>query len=35
VVIIRWKDVYERLEQAVDSCEHAAHILEGIVVKQA
>jgi uncharacterized protein len=35
IVIIRWKDVYERLEQAIDSCEHAAHILEGIVVKQA
>jgi predicted phosphate transport protein (TIGR00153 family) len=35
MVVIRWKDVYERLEQAIDSCEHAAHILEGLVVKQA
>jgi predicted phosphate transport protein (TIGR00153 family) len=34
VVIIRWKDVFERLEQAIDACEHVAHILEGIVVKQ-
>ena len=34
-VIIRWKDLYERLEQAIDSCEHAANILEGIVVKHA
>jgi predicted phosphate transport protein (TIGR00153 family) len=35
VVIIRWKDVYDRLEQAVDACEHVGHILEGIVVKQS
>jgi predicted phosphate transport protein (TIGR00153 family) len=35
IVIIRWKDVFERLEQAIDACEHAAHILEGIVVKHA
>jgi predicted phosphate transport protein (TIGR00153 family) len=34
-VIIRWKDLFERLEQAIDSCEHAANILEGIVVKHA
>jgi predicted phosphate transport protein (TIGR00153 family) len=35
VVIIRWKDVYDRLEQAVDACDHVGHILEGIVVKQS
>jgi uncharacterized protein Yka (UPF0111/DUF47 family) len=34
-VIIRWKDLFERLEDAIDSCERAAHILEGIAVKQA
>ena len=34
IVIIRWKDIFERLEQAIDACEHAAHILEGIVVKE-
>lgn len=33
-VIIRWKDLFERLEDAIDSCEKAAHILEGIVIKQ-
>ncbi len=33
ILIIRWKDVFERLEQGIDACEHAAHILEGIVVK--
>ena len=34
MVVIRWKDVFERLEDAIDACEHVAHILEGIVVKQ-
>jgi predicted phosphate transport protein (TIGR00153 family) len=31
--IIRWKDVYERLEDAVDACENAADVLEAILVK--
>ncbi len=33
MVVIRWKDIFERLEHAIDSCEHVANILEGIVVK--
>ena len=33
MVVIRWKDIFERLEQAIDACEHVANILEGIVVK--
>ena len=33
-VIIRWKDLFERLEDAIDSCEKAAHVIEGIAVKQ-
>ncbi len=35
MVVIRWKDVFERLEEAIDACEHVGHILEGIVVKRA
>jgi uncharacterized protein len=35
MVVIRWKDVFERLEQAIDACEHVAHVLEGIAVKHA
>ena len=35
MVVIRWKDIFERLEQAIDACEHVANILEGIVVKHA
>jgi len=33
MVVIRWKDLYEKLEAAIDSTEHVANILEGIVIK--
>jgi uncharacterized protein len=33
MVILRWKDIHERLEEAVDACENAADVLEAIVVK--
>jgi predicted phosphate transport protein (TIGR00153 family) len=33
--VIRWKDIFERLEQAIDACETAANILESVVVKNA
>jgi predicted phosphate transport protein (TIGR00153 family) len=35
MVVIRWKDIFERLESAIDSTERAAYILEGIVIKNA
>ena len=35
MVVIRWKDLYERLENAIDATEHVANILEGIVIKNA
>jgi predicted phosphate transport protein (TIGR00153 family) len=35
MVVIRWKDIFERLEAAIDSTEKAAYILEGIVIKNA
>jgi predicted phosphate transport protein (TIGR00153 family) len=31
--VIRWKDIHEQLEEAVDSCENAADVLEAILVK--
>jgi len=31
--VIRWKDVHESLEEAVDACENAADVLEAILVK--
>ena len=33
VSILRWKDIYEQLEDAVDAWESAADVLEGILVK--
>ena len=35
MVVIRWKDIFERLEDAIDSAEHVANILEGIVIKNS
>ena len=35
MVVIRWKDIYERLEAAIDATEHAANILQGIVIKNS
>ena len=34
MVVIRWKDIFESLETAVDACETVAHVLEGITLKQ-
>ena len=33
MMVIRWKDIYERLEDAIDSTEKAVHTLEGIIIK--
>jgi predicted phosphate transport protein (TIGR00153 family) len=35
MVVIRWKDIFTVLEKAIDATETAAHILEGIVIKNA
>jgi uncharacterized protein Yka (UPF0111/DUF47 family) len=35
MIVIRWKDIFESLEQAIDACETVAHILEGIALKRA
>ena len=35
VIVIRWKDIYEALEDAVDACETAAHRVGTILVKNA
>jgi uncharacterized protein Yka (UPF0111/DUF47 family) len=34
MVVIRWKDIFDALEAAVDSCEKVAHVLEGIVLRR-
>lgn len=35
VEIIKWKDLHEKLEQAIDRCEDVANIVEMLVVKHA
>lgn len=35
MVVIRWKDMFAVLEKAIDATENAAHILEGIVIKNS
>jgi predicted phosphate transport protein (TIGR00153 family) len=35
MVVIRWKDVFERLEAAIDATERVAHIMESIVIKNS
>jgi uncharacterized protein Yka (UPF0111/DUF47 family) len=34
MVVIRWKDIFESLEAAVDACETVAHVIEGIMLKR-
>ncbi len=31
--IIKWKEIYENLENAVDRCEDVANIIEGVILK--
>jgi len=35
ILVIKWKEVYEHLEDATDACEDVANILESIVLKHA
>jgi predicted phosphate transport protein (TIGR00153 family) len=33
--VIKWKDIYEKLEATIDRCESVAHIIESIIIKHA
>ena len=35
IALIKWKEVYERLERAIDSVEDVADLLEGVMLKNA
>jgi uncharacterized protein Yka (UPF0111/DUF47 family) len=35
LIVIRWKDIYEGLERALDACETTANVIGNIVVKNA
>ena len=32
---VKWKDVYEKLEAAIDRCENVANIIEGVIIKHS
>ena len=34
MIVIRWKDIFDTLESAVDACETVANVLEGISLKR-
>ena len=31
--VIKWKDIYEKLEATVDRCENVANIIESVIIK--
>ena len=33
IAVIKWKEVFDYLEEATDRCEDVANVLEGVVVK--
>jgi uncharacterized protein len=35
MMLIRWKDIFDTLEDAVDACETVANVLEGMSIKRA
>jgi predicted phosphate transport protein (TIGR00153 family) len=35
LIVIRWKDIYEALERALDACETAANVIANIYVKNS
>ena len=34
ITVIKWKEIYENLENAADRCEDVANIIEGVVLEQ-
>ena len=35
ITLIKWKELYEMMESAIDDCEHAANVMRGVVLKNA
>ncbi|MRR17248.1 MAG: DUF47 domain-containing protein [Deltaproteobacteria bacterium] len=35
IELLKWKEIFELLEEAVDGCENVSHVVEGIVMKHA
>ena len=35
IMVIKWKEVYENLENAADRCEDVANIIEGVILEHS
>jgi uncharacterized protein Yka (UPF0111/DUF47 family) len=35
ILVIKWKEIYDYLEDAIDRCEDVANILEGVALEYA
>jgi uncharacterized protein len=35
IIVIKWKEIYENLENATDRCEDVANIIEGVILEHA
>jgi predicted phosphate transport protein (TIGR00153 family) len=35
ILVIKWKEIYENLENAVDRCEDVANIIEGVILEHS
>jgi uncharacterized protein Yka (UPF0111/DUF47 family) len=35
ITVIKWKEIYETLEEATDRCEDVANIIEGVVLENS
>ncbi len=33
--MIKWKEIFERIEEATDICEDVSNVIEGIILKHA
>jgi uncharacterized protein Yka (UPF0111/DUF47 family) len=33
--VIKWKEIYEKMEAAIDRCENVANIIESVIIKNA
>jgi len=33
--VIKWKEVYDSIEDAIDSCEDVANVIEGVTLKNS
>jgi len=35
IEVIKWKDIYEHMEECIDQCEVVAHVLESVILKHS